>query len=314
MGRMWSSGPRGGAAWAAWVAAALACTLAGEPPPVPAHAINASAPKATLGVAGAAAPGARRLQEEAVNASAANATNSSAGGGAAAAGGSGAAGAASEESLLDYVVETPEAIAAALAAELAAFRSAKCEAMHEKTCIEQRITCMHWDMEEKECLDDADTPPPPPPARTCFYGESDDGLTGMPYLLLALLLGCGVTTALTWLSSHKIAGKKMNLPFTVVMFLLGYMIEWIFAQESVRDSFPRMGLSVQGWVKTHPHIILFVLLPPLLFEDSTSIDYHVCECCFGCLLVGWGGCESEEVLGFNWGEGVGDEGGCVYRW
>ena len=113
---MWSSG-RGGAAWALWVAAALALALqlvaggAGEPPP--AHSVvqdhvNASAK--TLGVAaagGAAAPGARRLQEAAANASAANATNSSAGGGAAAAGGPGAAGAASEESLLDYVVETP---------------------------------------------------------------------------------------------------------------------------------------------------------------------------------------------------------------
>eukprot|EP01050_Picozoa_sp_SAG11_P036792 SAG11_NODE_14182_length_622_cov_0.917782_1_plen_112_part_00 len=31
---------------------------------------------------------------------------------------------------------------------------------------------------------------------------------------------------------------------------------------------------MQAWLDAHPHLILFVLLPPLLFEDSVSIDYH----------------------------------------
>ena len=33
--------------------------------------------------------------------------------------------------------------------------------------------------------------------------------------------------------------------------------------------------SVLAWKAAHPHVILFVLLPPLLFEDASSMDYYV---------------------------------------
>lgn len=32
--------------------------------------------------------------------------------------------------------------------------------------------------------------------------------------------------------------------------------------------------SVDAWKQTHPHVILFCLLPPLLFEDASSMDYY----------------------------------------
>ena len=33
--------------------------------------------------------------------------------------------------------------------------------------------------------------------------------------------------------------------------------------------------SLRTWLKISPHTVLFVLLPPLLFEDAASIQYFV---------------------------------------
>lgn len=34
--------------------------------------------------------------------------------------------------------------------------------------------------------------------------------------------------------------------------------------------------SLRTWLKVSPHTVLFVLLPPLLFEDASAIRYFVC--------------------------------------
>lgn len=159
-------------------------------------------------------------------------------------------------------------------------RSEKCDAMHSLTCVVTQQTCLRWDAAPEDggpgnCSVLPTSDRPGPIATDCYYGDSDDGLGGMPFLLLSLAIGCGVTTLLAKLSSHKIAGKKLGLPFTVVMFMFGFGVESIFQLEMLAGNFTRMELSISGWVNSHPHIILFVLLPPLLFEDSASIDYHV---------------------------------------
>eukprot|EP01051_Picozoa_sp_SAG22_P010342 SAG22_NODE_925_length_6469_cov_3.836264_5_plen_872_part_00 len=161
-------------------------------------------------------------------------------------------------------------------------------------CVKRVDVCAHWDSEEGVCLkwDTGNGPSDEPPGaddvcgveqmvagtcprstEVCFIHE-EDGLTGMPYLLVALLLGCIVTAVLAKLASARFFGRKVSLPFTVVMFLLGFFMDVFAATDFIKQSFPTLSVSVGAWLDTHPHIILFVLLPPLLFEDSVSIDYH----------------------------------------
>lgn len=171
-------------------------------------------------------------------------------------------------------------LAEELQALIASVRSEKCDAMHSMTCVQFTQSCLKWDPQGGaggggNCSMLPSLQRPAPKMIQCYYGDSDDGLGGMPALLLMLGIGCAVATLLVKLSSHKICGRRMGLPFTVVMFLFGFTVETITTLDFVKQNFSRMDLSVSGWVNTHPHIILFVLLPPLLFEDSASIDYHV---------------------------------------
>jgi NhaP-type Na+/H+ or K+/H+ antiporter len=175
---------------------------------------------------------------------------------------------------------TFDELAAEFQALIESVRSEKCDAMHSMTCVEITQTCLRWDPEGGadgggNCSMLPSLQRPAPKTIQCYYGDSDDGLGGMPALLLALGIGSAVATLLVKLSSQQICGRRMGLPFTVVMFLFGFTIETITTTQFVKQNFSRMDLSVSGWVNSHPHIILFVLLPPLLFEDSASIDYHV---------------------------------------
>ena len=158
-------------------------------------------------------------------------------------------------------------------------------------CVKRVDVCASWDKESATCLQSASDETPGASdvccvehmvAGTCpgwrstevCYIHEEDGLTGMPYLLIALFLGCAVTSLLAKMASARFMGRKISLPFTVVMFLLGFFMDALAATDMIRKSFPAIHISVQAWLDTHPHIILFVLLPPLLFEDSVSIDYH----------------------------------------
>ena len=114
--------------------------------------------------------------------------------------------------------------------------------------------------------------------------HGSDGLAWWPFLLFCLVLTCGVTAALRGLSNGACCGKSIGLPFTVVMFLLGYFISSLVAEDAndvskglvdgVKSAqFLQSHLlfdSVLAWKQAHPHIILFVLLPPLLFEDVSD--------------------------------------------
>jgi NhaP-type Na+/H+ or K+/H+ antiporter len=123
----------------------------------------------------------------------------------------------------------------------------------------------------------------------CSAGHhSDDGLSWWPFLLLCLVSTVAVTVLLDKLSHGAICGKNFGLPFTVVMFFFGYTLAQIYSDDSVAESSghtvaaaaspEHQGViagSVAAWKQAHPHVILFVLLPPLLFEDASSMDYYV---------------------------------------
>ena len=121
----------------------------------------------------------------------------------------------------------------------------------------------------------------------CEQGHhGGDGLSWWPFLLCCLLGTVGVTSALKAMGNGACCGKSINPPFTVVMFFLGYLMSSIASKEQevirilVNTANENLHFteiffeSIISWKGAHPHIILFVLLPPLLFEDASSMDYY----------------------------------------
>jgi NhaP-type Na+/H+ or K+/H+ antiporter len=88
---------------------------------------------------------------------------------------------------------------------------------------------------------------------------------GLPLVIAVLLFNVvmeGVLAKL-WKFSFKIQPS-------VILFALGMALE--------RCSFAtpgRLGTSVAAWARVDPHVILFVLLPPLIFESAFSLNVHV---------------------------------------
>lgn len=117
--------------------------------------------------------------------------------------------------------------------------------------------------------------------------HADDGLAWWPFLLVCLISTVGVTSMLQKLGNGACCGKSLNPPFTVVMFFFGYVCSALAVHDDLEDIREDMGEdhilsfteiifdSVVAWKGAHPHVILFVLLPPLLFEDSSGMDYYV---------------------------------------
>ena len=122
----------------------------------------------------------------------------------------------------------------------------------------------------------------------CASGHhGGDGLAWWPFLLCCLALTVAVTGLLNKMGNGACCGKSFNPPFTVCMFFLGYLIssfvtaenvvtEWAVDTASENLHVTEIIIeSVTAWKAAHPHIILFVLLPPLLFEDASGMDYYV---------------------------------------
>jgi NhaP-type Na+/H+ or K+/H+ antiporter len=57
------------------------------------------------------------------------------------------------------------------------------------------------------------------------------------------------------------------------MFVFGFVVHAL--HESV--GLGNLGESVLAWDQVHPHVILYGLLPPLLFESAFNMHYHVFE-------------------------------------
>ena len=115
--------------------------------------------------------------------------------------------------------------------------------------------------------------------------HADDGLGWWPFLLVCLLCTVLITTFLQKLGNGACCGKSLNPPFTVCMFFFGYACSAIAVHDDLEEMREALGEhasvseilfeSVGSWKNAHPHVILFVLLPPLLFEDASGMDYYV---------------------------------------
>lgn len=96
------------------------------------------------------------------------------------------------------------------------------------------------------------------------------------YFILAILVGVIV---LYFLNVKLLKKVKVFLPYTVLCFLgsfaLGLGVQ--FTEDMhVRWRFRAMlEHSVNQWESAPPHLIVFVFLPPLLFNDAMSLDIHL---------------------------------------
>ena len=119
--------------------------------------------------------------------------------------------------------------------------------------------------------------------------HADDGLGFWAFLLISTLVTVFVTAGLNKLAQGACCGKSFNPPFTVIMFFFGYLCSMLASSdaesiEHLREamehshylgSLANVHQSVIAWKGAHAHVILFVLLPPLLFEDASGMDYYV---------------------------------------
>ena len=89
-------------------------------------------------------------------------------------------------------------------------------------------------------------------------------LPQLPFLLFMLFTGAALRSLIVLMP------EKVQPPYTVCMGTLGFLyaaIDRTWAGE--------LGHSLELWEAIPPELILYVLLPPLLFESAFAMDWHV---------------------------------------
>ncbi|KAI9138979.1 Sodium/hydrogen exchanger family-domain-containing protein [Paraphysoderma sedebokerense] len=69
--------------------------------------------------------------------------------------------------------------------------------------------------------------------------------------------------------------KFLQIPYTVALFLVGISIAAIESALRKSHTLGHLGESIDITTKIDPRVILFLLLPPLVFESAFSINWHV---------------------------------------
>lgn len=69
----------------------------------------------------------------------------------------------------------------------------------------------------------------------------------------------------------RVVLKKIPVPYTLLCLFLGLILgEIVFRTAGVSA----LGDSINLWLALDPHTILFMFLPPLIYESASSMDYH----------------------------------------
>lgn len=87
----------------------------------------------------------------------------------------------------------------------------------------------------------------------------------LPFALLTLFFAVLVASIFLYLP------KWLRIPQTIVLFLLGIFFEWAASTKH----FGNLGDSLLEITSVSPNFILFVLLPPLIFQSAFTIDFHI---------------------------------------
>lgn len=93
------------------------------------------------------------------------------------------------------------------------------------------------------------------------------------FVFFAVLLGAAVRFIL--------ARSKLDLPYTVVLFVLGFVIGEIAS----RHKGSAYSHSIQSWQRIKPELIFYCFLPLLIFGDAQSLNWHHVKASFGQSLL-----------------------------
>ena len=87
---------------------------------------------------------------------------------------------------------------------------------------------------------------------------------------LRLGLGCGLFSSCkrpSWLP------QLSALPYTVNLLLFGLALGYLDKKVGT-GGLGYLSHSIQSWRDLDPHVVLYMFLPPLIYESASSIDYH----------------------------------------
>lgn len=123
-------------------------------------------------------------------------------------------------------------------------------------------------------------------------------------VLLFLFLGLTMGIVVMQISSRY--GEKV--PYTVVIFILGAMISASLKQRSGPKT--AAGQSIYDWTCIDAELLLFVFLPPLIFGEAMTLNWHHVKGGFiqSLILAGPGvivgtllmGCVAKGILPYDW--------------
>lgn len=67
----------------------------------------------------------------------------------------------------------------------------------------------------------------------------------------------------------KQCASKINLPFTTIITVVGLVVGMYHTE------FGKLDVPIQAWCDMDPHLIMFLFLPPLIFESAFNTDWHM---------------------------------------
>lgn len=103
-------------------------------------------------------------------------------------------------------------------------------------------------------------------ACTSFSGHVGAGQLAVLFVFSSLVLG----TLFEWTMN------KVPLPHTSVLLVVGFIIGLIInSSEKPGSVLGPYGAGAVETTKMTPHLLLFIFLPPLIFESAFSINWHV---------------------------------------
>ena len=85
----------------------------------------------------------------------------------------------------------------------------------------------------------------------------------MLFLILTILGSCFIKTVTK--------NKKIPIPFSFILLIYGVFIgilsKYVFLEEHKK--------VIEAWSFTDPHLMLAIFVPPLIYESTFNIDYHI---------------------------------------
>jgi len=108
-------------------------------------------------------------------------------------------------------------------------------------------------------------------------------------IIMILLTGVVFGITLNWLCTHTFV-RKFEIPYTLGIFVMGVFVSFMAGSQTVPDkSYPvpdspayppfiydwPIAQAIRSTQNIDAHIILLIILPPLIYEASSHMNYHV---------------------------------------